>query len=160
VERALQKTLAKGVFVGVSSMRSGAMRAVRSRNNRSTEIPVKMALVRAGLSGWQLHQRSALGCPDFLFQAESIALFVDGCFWHGCPGCGHRPRTNALYWARKIELNKKRDRRTTRALRAYGYRVLRIWEHEVTSNVGLCLRKIIDALHDVESEQKVTRRKR
>lgn len=160
MEKALQKTLANGHFVGVSSMRSEAMRAVRSRNNRSTEIPLKMALVRAGLSGWQLHPRSAIGCPDFLFQAEGIALFVDGCFWHGCPRCGHRPRANALYWATKIELNKKRDRRTTRALRARGYRVLRIWEHEVTCCIDLCLRKISDALHDVVTAQKGTRRTR
>jgi DNA mismatch endonuclease (patch repair protein) len=140
-------------------MRSRAMRAVRSRNNRSTEIPLKMALVRAGLSGWNLHGRSVVGCPDFLFQKKRIALFVDGCFWHGCPKCGHLPSTNAQYWAMKIKLNKKRDRRTTRALRADGYQVLRVWEHEITSNVDRCLDKVIGELRKVDSVEKGARRR-
>jgi DNA mismatch endonuclease (patch repair protein) len=140
-------------------MRSAAMRAVRSRKNRSTEIPVKMALVRAGLSGWKMHQRCVIGCPDFLFQAKRVALFVDGCFWHGCSKCCHLPRTNTRYWATKITLNKRRDRRTTRALQARGYQVLRVWEHEIRSNVDRCLDKIIRELRNVDSVEKVARRR-
>lgn len=150
MEKALQRTLANGFFVGVSSMRSGAMRAVRSRNNRSTEIPLRMALVRGGFSGWKSHDRSTIGRPDFLFQAKKLAVFVDGCFWHGCPKCGHLPRSNTLFWATKIMLNKKRDRNTTRALRTLGYQVLRIWEHEIAFNVEHGLGKIRSALSRAE----------
>jgi DNA mismatch endonuclease Vsr len=148
MEKDLKRTLPNGLFVGVSDVRSLTMRAVRSRNNRSTEIPLKMALVRARLSGWKLHQRSVIGCPDLFFQAQNTAIFIDGCFWHGCPQCSHLPRTNTHYWKTKIQLNKKRDRRTTRTLQAQGYRVLRIWEHEIKSNTERCLRKIISLLLD------------
>jgi DNA mismatch endonuclease, patch repair protein len=67
--------------------------------------------------------------PDFVFRTERLAVFVDGCFWHGCPRHVTWPRQNAAFWRRKIEGNRARDRRVDRALRAAGWRVLRIWEH-------------------------------
>lgn len=69
--------------------------------------------------------------PDFVFRHLRVALFVDGCFWHGCPKHATQPKTNAAFWRDKIAANRARDRRVTRVLRALGWRVLRIWEHEL-----------------------------
>lgn len=70
--------------------------------------------------------------PDFVFRAERLAVFVDGCFWHGCPKHATWPRQNAAFWRAKIEGNIARDRRVDRALRAAGWRVLHLWEHALT----------------------------
>jgi DNA mismatch endonuclease, patch repair protein len=70
--------------------------------------------------------------PDFVFRALKLAVFVDGCFWHGCPRHGTQPKGNAAFWRRKLAANRARDRLVNRTLRAHGWRVLRIWEHELT----------------------------
>ena len=67
--------------------------------------------------------------PDFVFRKERVVLFVDGCFWHGCPIHGTRPKDNRAFWRKKIIANQTRDRRVHRALRTAGWKVLRIWEH-------------------------------
>jgi DNA mismatch endonuclease (patch repair protein) len=70
--------------------------------------------------------------PDFVFRERRLAVFVDGCFWHGCPRHFNKPRNNAAFWRRKIAANQARDRLVNRTLRRMGWRVLRIWEHELT----------------------------
>jgi DNA mismatch endonuclease, patch repair protein len=69
--------------------------------------------------------------PDFVFYPARLAVFVDGCFWHGCLVHGTRPRTNRAWWGVKLEANRQRDERTTRILRRAGWSVLRVWEHQV-----------------------------
>ena len=69
------------------------------------------------------------GKPDFVFPKARVAVFVDGCFWHGCPQHATWPKQNAAFWAEKIGRNQARDRKVTRTLRATGWTVLRIWEH-------------------------------
>ncbi len=69
--------------------------------------------------------------PDFVFPKLRLAIFVDGCFWHGCPKHETRPQNNAAFWRKKFARNKARDRLVTRTLRQNGWRVLRIWEHEL-----------------------------
>src|SRR5438876_615623 len=81
--------------------RSANMRAIRGRGNRTTERRLRAMLVRAGLRGWRMGSTAEIGSPDFAFPQERVLLFVDGCFWHGCPRCGHIPRTNAQYWSAK-----------------------------------------------------------
>ena len=66
--------------------------------------------------------------PDFIFRAQRVAVFVDGCFWHGCPRHGTRPRQNRKFWDEKIARNRARDRLVTRRLRQLGWTVLRLWE--------------------------------
>src|SRR5829696_5798219 len=111
------------------------MRAVTSRNNRSTEMLFRMALVRSRVVGWRTKNRGILGNPDFSFPRLKLLVFVDGCFWHGCPRCGHFPKTNARFWQVKLLGNRKRDFRITRALRSSGFRVIRMWEHELRNPV-------------------------
>ncbi|MCB1077899.1 MAG: hypothetical protein KDM64_08750 [Verrucomicrobiae bacterium] len=67
----------------------------------------------------------------FFFQAERVALFVDGCFWHGCPKCYRRPKSNQAFWDEKIRKNTARDRAVNRELKRKGWIVVRVWEHEL-----------------------------
>ena len=69
--------------------------------------------------------------PDFVFRKERVAVFVDGCFWHGCPKHATWPANRAAWWRAKIEGNRSRDRRVNRALRRAGWRVVRVWEHQL-----------------------------
>ena len=111
--------------------RSAVMSAIRSRGNAATELRL-IAIFRAhGITGWRRH-RPLFGKPDFVFPALKLAVFVDGCFWHGCPLHGTQPRQNAAFWRKKISTNRTRDRLVTRTLRARGWRVLRLWEHALS----------------------------
>jgi DNA mismatch endonuclease, patch repair protein len=107
------------------------MQSNRPRNT-SLEIALRSALHRAGMRFW-IHRRPLPGVrsePDIVFPRIHLAVFVDGCFWHGCPDHATRPVTNGDWWARKLDGNVARDRRNTEALEATGWTVLRIWEHE------------------------------
>lgn len=99
----------------------------------------------AGVSGWR--RKSKLwGRPDFIFPRFRIAIFVDGCFWHGCRKCRLAAKTNTDYWRSKIAGNIERDRVNTRKLKANGWKVVRIWEHELRTKPLKCLGKIMDGL--------------
>lgn len=111
--------------------RSELMSRIRSKGNRSTELAMRMALVRAGISGWRLHPKDVTGKPDFVFPVAKVAVFVDGCFWHGCPECGHIPKSNTKYWEEKIRKNTERDQRQRSKLIDEGWIVVRVWEHEL-----------------------------
>jgi DNA mismatch endonuclease, patch repair protein len=116
--------------------RSARMAKVRSRSNRSTEAFVASSLAARGIGGWRRNVKDLPGRPDFVFVAARVALFVDGCFWHGCPVCDRRiPRSRRAFWQEKITTNRLRDRRVTRQLRAQGYRVLRVWEHSLKTDL-------------------------
>lgn len=124
--------------VFTKSKRSEVMSRIRSRGNRDTELALARLLRANRVTGWRRQVeirspkseiRSFRVRPDFVFQRERVALFVDGCFWHGCPRHATWPASRAAWWRRKILANKRRDARVTRALRRAGWRVLRIWEH-------------------------------
>ena len=106
------------------------MSAIRDRGNETTELRLARAFRKAGISGWRRHIRLP-GRPDFVFARLRVAIFVDGCFWHGCPRCYLAPTRNAWLWANKVETNKRRDRRVAAALRRAGWRVIRLREHEL-----------------------------
>jgi DNA mismatch endonuclease (patch repair protein) len=140
MERLLRTTLPGGHFSNVSKVRSQAMAAVKGKHNRTTEIQFRMALVRAGVDEWITHA-DLPGKPDIYFPKARLAIFLDGCFWHGCRRCGHIPKTNSLFWTTKINRNQNRDRRNSRLVRKEGIRVIRIWEH--TLNDPSQLRRIL-----------------
>lgn len=118
--------------------RSLRMSMVKSKNTRSTELHVAARLVRFGFRGWRRHPHEIPGKPDFYFVRERLALFVDGCFWHGCPLCKRNmPRIRREFWAAKIESNQNRDAAVRKLLTASGIRLLRIWEHELRDGAWL-----------------------
>lgn len=131
MERALRDKLQGGKFEGVPPGHSGRMRAIKGRGNKSTELRLRAKLVRAGVRGWRLHPPGLPGKPDLLFPNDRLVVFVDGCYWHGCPCCQRPRKVNRDYWVAKIEGNQRRDAANTQTLRDAGYRVLRIWEHEL-----------------------------
>ena len=106
------------------------MAAIRSTGNKSTELRVASVLRGRGVTGWRRDQR-LLGKPDFVFPRNRVAVFVDGCFWHGCQWHCRMPKSRQDFWKRKIARNKVRDREVGRALRKRGWRVVRVWEHEL-----------------------------
>lgn len=80
---------------------------------------------------------------DVAFTRARLALFIDGCFWHGCPRHGVRPQANSEWWRWKIERNQARDADTTRVLQDQGWRVLRVWEHEPADDVVDAVRLLL-----------------
>lgn len=142
MELILKKKLRYGRFSGLTAERSRQMALVRGRGNRSTELAVRMALVRSGIRNWTMHPNEVPGKPDFHFPDWSLAIFVDGCFWHGCRRCGHIPKTNPAYWRAKIERNRMRDAKVRCRLRRSGIRVCRLWEHEIPGRSDGVLQKI------------------
>src|SRR5688500_4452191 len=107
-------------------IRSKLMARIKSKGNKSTETKLQMLLVRTGISGWKLQPVHMLGNPDIIFPKLRLAIFVDGCFWHGCPRCGHIPKSNQDYWIAKLERNIKRDIRQRSKLRREGWLVYKI----------------------------------
>lgn len=146
MEKALRKHLPGGEFKDVSEKRSKAMSAVKGKGNKTTERRLRSALASAGIAGWRMHPRDIPGRPDFFFADSGLAVFVDGCFWHGCAKCGHYPKANASFWKAKIDRNRERDEGKTKELRRAGCNVIRFWEHELQQNLGRCVDRIDLAL--------------
>ena len=120
--------------VFTKAKRSRVMAAVRSKGNKETEMKLAGVLRRHKISGWR-RQLPLVANPDFVFRRQRLAVFVDGCFWHGCPKHLRLPRTHQEYWLQKIARNRQRDGIVTRSLRRKGWRVLRIWGKEPTKRM-------------------------
>ncbi len=142
MERILRKYLPSGNFDNVSKKRSKAMGAVKSSGNKTTEVRFRLALVRNRIKGWKVRPKGVKGNPDFIFFKKKIIIFVDGCFWHGCPKCGHVSKTNNSYWGAKLDRNKVRDKKNNRILRKEGYKVLRFWEHDIKNKLPKCITRL------------------
>lgn len=113
--------------------RSEVMSLIRSRGNKATELQLIAIFREYRIIGWRRNQ-PILGKPDFTFRRERTIIFVDGCFWHGCPKCYQRPGSNQTYWDAKIAANRKRDRYVSRELRNLGWQVVRIWQHQLVKS--------------------------
>jgi DNA mismatch endonuclease (patch repair protein) len=150
MEKKLKQLLPDGHFENVTQKRSYMMSTVRGKNNKSTEMRLKMAMVRMGLNNWKLNNRTLPGKPDIFFPKNLLAIFTDGCYWHGCPKCGHIPKTRPDYWLAKINGNRQRDRVVKLKLKAIGIRSLRIWEHELANRALIdgCILRIIRMLEE------------
>lgn len=112
--------------------RSEIMSRVRGRGNKTTEIALVKLFRQHSITGWRRNQ-DVFGKPDFLFREKRLAVFVDGCFWHGCPRCYRRPRSRRQYWDAKVVRNRRRDRLVSAVLRREGWHVMRIWEHSLAA---------------------------
>jgi len=150
--------------------RSEVMSRIRGRGNKDTEIAMAKLLRAHGITGWRRQvevrvpirsrrreeaddsrkspksaslPRRLRARPDFVFSKQRTVIFVDGCFWHGCPKHATWPANRATWWRRKILGNKHRDALVTRTLRRAGWRVLRVWEHELaTKNEARLARRL------------------
>lgn len=109
--------------------RSNIMQKVRSKGNKSTELKLIEVFREMGISGWKRNY-PVKGHPDFVFLKKKVAVFVDGCFWHGHDCRNTRPTDNQEYWQKKRERNIQHDREITELFESRGWRVLRIWECE------------------------------
>ena len=110
-------------------VRSRIMASIRGKDTRP-EIAVRRILWRHGLR-YRTHDRTVLGKPDISNKRKRLAVFVDGCFWHGCPKCYQEPETNRDFWRSKVEGNRRRREIVRDGLKRQGFRVIEIWEHEV-----------------------------
>jgi DNA mismatch endonuclease (patch repair protein) len=129
------------VFATTTS-RSRNMRAIKANSNATTELRLRAHLIRNRVAGWKVRAKAVPGCPDFFFPNERIAVFVDGCFWHGCPKCGHTPKSNRTYWSKKLARNQQRDAQIRRKLRSSGIKVLRLWECQLRDDPSSCLERL------------------
>src|SRR5580692_2133743 len=118
--------------------RSEVMSKIRGSGNKATELTLIKLLRQHGINGWRRNQK-VFGKPDFLFRRNRLALFVDGCFWHCCPKHCKIPAGNRVFWKKKFAANKARDYRVNRELRRLGWRVIRIWEHDLSRRADKCI---------------------
>lgn len=119
--------------------RSEIMKAVKSKGNKSTEIKLIEIFKFHHVIGWRRNSNLS-GHPDFIFPKNRIAVFADGCFWHGHNCRNVTPSENAEYWQNKIKRNKARDKAITKELTAKGWKVVRIWECEIKKGKVLKLK--------------------
>ena len=110
--------------------RSRIMRAVKSKGNKSTEERLIQLFKENHITGWRRNM-DLPGHPDFAFPKARVAVFADGCFWHGHNCRNVTPADHADYWQKKIQRNMARDRRVARELKKMGWAVIRIWECEI-----------------------------
>ena len=146
MERKLREMLPGGKFQSVAVADSRRNQAVRGKGNRTTEARFRAMLVRAGIRGWTMQTKGIKGKPDFYFPESKVAVFLDGCFWHGCPNCGHVPSVNRPFWKAKIERNQRRDRDTDELLLQMGIIPIRFWEHELKDSPRECIQRLLDCL--------------
>jgi DNA mismatch endonuclease (patch repair protein) len=116
--------------------RSQVMAAIRSKGNKDTELKLASIFRAQGINGWRRHQ-PLTGKPDFVFMKQRLAVFVDGCFWHCCRWHCRMPKSRRDFWFPKIQRNKMRDREVNSLLRKAGWKILRVWEHELGRSIQL-----------------------
>jgi DNA mismatch endonuclease (patch repair protein) len=127
--------------VFTKAKRSQVMSRIRGRGNKETEVALARLFRAHGITGWRRHA-PIFGKPDFSFRRNRVVVFVDGCFWHGCPRHSNTPVNNRLFWENKLAANKRRDLLVSKTLRRQGWLVLRIWEHDLSRNAAACISKI------------------
>ena len=138
-----------------SATRSRVMRRIRGANT-APELLVRRALWRDGFR-YRLAYHTPAGRADIAFPARRVAVFIDGCFWHGCPHHYVRPRSRDEFWANKLRANVERDRRQTIAAENAGWIVCRFWEHEVFTELQAVLKEIRRALEGTATRRKMWR---
>lgn len=130
------------------------MRANRKTGTRP-EALLRSALHRRGLrfrKGTLVYAGNVKVRPDIVFTKARVAAFLDGCFWHACPQHGTRPTANAGYWLAKLRRNVERDRIVDEALLGAGWRVVRVWEHDLRSDIDGSVGRVAAAVKLAVSE--------
>jgi DNA mismatch endonuclease (patch repair protein) len=121
------------------------------RSGTEPELVLRQALWAGGLR-YRLKSKVRLpGKPDILFPGSKVAVFVDGCFWHGCPLHGTTPKTNADFWVAKIKRNQSRDVEVDAKLIGLGWKVVRLWEHDIKCD----LKRVVNHISVLVSDTKM-----
>ena len=129
----------RNVDIFSKKARSKIMSAIRSKHT-SPEIAFRKAL-RSRRIAYRLHYGKEK--IDIAIPSKKLAIFIDGCFWHGCPRHSSKPKTNRAYWLPKLRKNKLRDKAKTAKLKAAGWKVMRFWEHDVKKRLEWCIEKVV-----------------
>lgn len=131
--------------VHTKEQRSYNMSMVKCRDT-GLEVSFRKMLFASGVRGYRIHYKLP-GKPDIVFPKQKLAVFVDGCFWHKCPKCFKSPESNKTFWRVKIDGNAERDKKVTAALRKSGWKVTRIWQHEIKKDINKSYQKVIKLLN-------------
>jgi len=126
--------------VHTKKQRSYNMSMIKYRDTKP-EVSLRKLLFAHGVRGYRVHYK-LLGKPDIVFPKKKIAVFIDGCFWHKCPKCFVKPQTNKKFWQEKINSNVERDKNVNKQLKKAGWKIIRIWEHDVKKNLNKSYLKI------------------
>jgi DNA mismatch endonuclease (patch repair protein) len=155
-------------------VRSAIMSRIRGEGNAATEESLAAWFRKTKIHGWRRHQVIHLNIdvgatasdgtvfkgsvrPDFAFLKHRVVLFIDGCFWHGCPKCYRSPKTRRRFWYKKVQRNRERDTFQTRVLTLAGWRVIRVWECSLKKRPRFCLAKIFRALEQPSKKGQLMR---
>jgi DNA mismatch endonuclease (patch repair protein) len=120
------------------------MSRIRSKDTKP-ELMLRRELFRRGVRGWRCHPATVQGKPDVAFTRRGVAVFVDGCFWHGHPEF-FTPGKSGAYWDAKIARTQERDRQANEGLAAAGWDVLRFWDFEVETDLAACADRVLEVL--------------
>jgi DNA mismatch endonuclease (patch repair protein) len=132
-----------------SASSAGARTSMQGNRGKNTkpELLVRRLLREAGYPGYRLHWKKAPGRPDIAYPGRSVAIFVNGCYWHRCPNCSPpTPKAHAEFWASKFEANEARDARQAAALRAASWTVVTIWECAIARDPVESIQPALDVL--------------
>ncbi len=124
--------------------RSYNMSRIKGKNTEP-EMILRLELAGRGIRGYRIHYRLP-GKPDIVFTRKKIAVFIDGCFWHRCSECFIKPSTRSVFWEKKINGNVERDILNNKKLIDSGWKILRIWEHQIRKNPEKIVSRIIKHL--------------
>ncbi len=117
------------------------MSRIRAKNT-GPEVRLRKRLYAAGVRGYRIHYNLP-GKPDIVFTKKRIIIFIDGCFWHKCPVCFQEPETRKEFWLKKIQSNIDRDKRVNEQLEKDGWKIIRIWEHEIRKEPEAAVKRIV-----------------
>jgi len=120
------------------------------RKDTKAEIVFRKAIWNKGMKGYRIDVNLP-GRPDLFFPRYKLAIFIDGCFWHKCPECFVKPKSNQEYWLPKIERNIERDRDNEIELRKLGIDIIRFWEHDVKKNLGQIIEEFIEKYEEIKN---------
>jgi DNA mismatch endonuclease (patch repair protein) len=133
------------------------MKAIKSVHTQ-LEDSVTKELWKRGVR-FRKNVKGLVGKPDIAIKKYKVAVFLDSCFWHGCPVHGNKPKTNEDYWNNKLERNKARDAEVTKYYQQKGWNVLRIWEHDIKKNFDQTIDRIVNFLNEAMKHREVNDRK-
>lgn len=127
--------------------RSYCMSRIRGKDTKP-ELLLRKALWANGL--YYRLKNKLPGRPDMVFPGRRLVIFVDGCFWHGCPEHCQMPETNRAFWQKKLSKNMERDKEVNLLLKQESWRLLRFWEHEIRNDLSWCVERVTRAFHEAD----------